>query len=330
MTLFWIGSAAALVAAALVVVLAPARWRGRAMLGWLVVPAPVYVVLILVEVLTRPGQENVLQNALLGFSLISAVLIIPWLVVCGLGFGLGFLLLRRLRGPEAPLASPTAPPKFTPPPQPPPVERDGWRSVHVGVSNDGLTIGGHDVWTAPWRDIGAAPRLLPHPAHPGQIHDFRIYEMGEHDPVRFAAAELSNGVWGFYAQSADAPVACVPPPSGGDIDRRDSPFGDLRVEFEAREWANTRWVFAPRVVEIDGGQVLLDLHGTDWDATAVFPAPGRVSLDLRRYRGGATVQAIIDVPAMRYELTPAPGADPITGHLSEFRGALERLQGGGA
>ena len=74
----------------------------------------------------------------------------------------------------------------------------GWRAVHVGVEDDGLTIGGLAVWKYAWRGTGEAPLDLPHPSYPSQMHRYRIYEIGDAGhPVRFAAGELSNGVWGF-------------------------------------------------------------------------------------------------------------------------------------
>lgn len=319
---FWISTAAAIAGAALVVFLAPARWRGRAILGWLVLPAVLYFGVVLYEAATRPPQEKLVENALLGFSLISALFIVPWLGVCGLGFGLGYLLRRRLRGPDPPPASRPAPaPVDRTPPQPPSLEHDGWRSVHVGFANDGVTIGGYDVWATPWRDVGAGPLALPHPAHPAQRHSFTIYEFGEGE--RFAVGELSNGVWGFYVPTGAGTVLPAARPPAGDVETRDSPFGDLRVELQAREWSNTHWVFAPRVVETAGDRVLLDLHDTDWDATVTFPAPGQVTLALRRYRGGAAAEATLDLPAARYELVSA-GART-TAPLPELRGALMRL-----
>ena len=74
-----------------------------------------------------------------------------------------------------------------------------WRDVHVGFANDGLRIGGLDVWEHKWRRAAADPLELPHPAYPNQRHFYDIYDIGDtHAPVRFAAGELSNGVWGFY------------------------------------------------------------------------------------------------------------------------------------
>jgi len=74
-----------------------------------------------------------------------------------------------------------------------------WRAIHVGFESDGVQILGLEVWKHCWRQVGEPPPNLPHPSYPNQAHPFYIYEVAEGDRrVRFAAGELSNGVWGFY------------------------------------------------------------------------------------------------------------------------------------
>lgn len=74
-----------------------------------------------------------------------------------------------------------------------------WRDVHVGFEGDDLKIGGIEVWCQDWCRTGEASVQLPHPSYQHQRHRFDIYKAGPQDsPVRFAAGELSNGVWGFY------------------------------------------------------------------------------------------------------------------------------------
>lgn len=74
-----------------------------------------------------------------------------------------------------------------------------WRAVHVGVEGDGFKVAGLEVWKHEWRSTALAPVELPHPSYPGQIHRYNVYEIGAAErTVRFAADELSNGVWGFY------------------------------------------------------------------------------------------------------------------------------------
>jgi hypothetical protein len=73
-----------------------------------------------------------------------------------------------------------------------------WAVKHIGFESDGLKIGGLNVWEEEWRPVGSRVDL-PHPAYPNQIHPYDIYEIGdEASPVRFAAGELSAGVYGFY------------------------------------------------------------------------------------------------------------------------------------
>jgi hypothetical protein len=77
-----------------------------------------------------------------------------------------------------------------------------WRDAHVAFEGDEVTIGGIEVWRQAWRRTGEDPVQLPHPTHRHQRHRFDIYEAGPIDrPVRFAAGELSNGVWGFYIRA---------------------------------------------------------------------------------------------------------------------------------
>jgi hypothetical protein len=76
-----------------------------------------------------------------------------------------------------------------------------WQYTHIGIGGDYATIHGLRVWKHKWRQVSTETVALPHPTHPTQIHDYRIYEIGDSlRPVRFAAAELSNNVWGFYIQ----------------------------------------------------------------------------------------------------------------------------------
>jgi hypothetical protein len=78
----------------------------------------------------------------------------------------------------------------------------GWREVHVGTEADGLEINGVDVWKATWRSLDRCV-WLPHPQWPRQIHDYVVYEIAEGmRKTVFAAAELSNGCWGFYVPEA--------------------------------------------------------------------------------------------------------------------------------
>jgi len=86
-----------------------------------------------------------------------------------------------------------------------------------------------------------------------------------------------------------------------------SPDGTIRVDLASEEWSNAQWVNAPRVIEIAGGRVLLDLWGTDWDATVSFPRDGAVRLGCRRYHLGGSPSVTLDVPRGSYRILLDPG-----------------------
>jgi hypothetical protein len=74
-----------------------------------------------------------------------------------------------------------------------------WTQQHIGVEGDAVEIRGEKVWKQKWRAVEMPSLRLPHPSYPHQYHDFHVYQIGDtKELVRFAAGELSNGVWGFY------------------------------------------------------------------------------------------------------------------------------------
>ncbi|WP_424811098.1 hypothetical protein [Roseococcus sp. YIM B11640] len=83
--------------------------------------------------------------------------------------------------------------------------------------------------------------------------------------------------------------------AGSGFRRLISPDGELRVDLQEVEWGNSHWVRAPRVVETATGQVLVDFWNTDWDASPIFPGPGKLRLGLRRYHEGGAIAAEIDL-----------------------------------
>ncbi|HEX8458499.1 MAG TPA: hypothetical protein VF656_14460 [Pyrinomonadaceae bacterium] len=62
-----------------------------------------------------------------------------------------------------------------------------------------------------------------------------------------------------------------------------SPDGMLRVEFDVQTGRMSHEIYSPRVVSVTDGEVLVDLWGTYWDASAQFKEPGTVDLYLRYY-----------------------------------------------
>lgn len=197
MTSLWLQLLVGIVVPALLIAFVPRRWLLRTMVCWLVSPLILYVVLVFVEVVLRKACESSIGQSFYGLMLVTPVLVIPWLLMCLAGFGLG-LGIRRFTAPaldRPALKSPVALHANPTPAQPDKL----WRAVHVGFANDGLEIGNLGVWIQTWRATTQSPVELPHPQHPTQLHLFNCYEIAEErHVVRFAAAEVSNGVWAFY------------------------------------------------------------------------------------------------------------------------------------
>ncbi|MEO7323463.1 MAG: hypothetical protein ABIW82_01400 [Dokdonella sp.] len=281
----------------------PARWRLRSMAAWLLFPAFVYWAIIAVELLTRPVVDHALGTAVFGFLLTGSVVAIPWLVLCLIGFGIGFVLRRRLLGhadrPDAarsaqqksPLASREETAResqgepsdvstvvtqsgrvFARAPFIAPAQATDWREAHIGFCNSGLRLMGIEVWKSEWRSLRWPPLRLPHPAHRHQIHRYDVYEIGPPErAVRFAAAELSNGVWGFYVPT--------PPPT----DAGESADGSLRFrrhggrQVDGRDDSSESWFV---IIDIANGQVLADCQA--WESSEVTArADGSLLLHLR-------------------------------------------------
>lgn len=67
-----------------------------------------------------------------------------------------------------------------------------------------------------------------------------------------------------------------------------SPDGTVRVEYQVNEVRMSHWIYNPRVIDVETGDVLFDLWGSDywlWDAMARFDAPRTATLELRSYPG---------------------------------------------
>jgi hypothetical protein len=187
---------------ALSILSVPQRWLARAQVLWVTSPLIATAIALLWANLFRSPQW--LTNTLLGIGLVGFVFVLPWLVLCLVGFGFGLVLRRVFRGRPSAIAITIAAQPLS---QPPPLAMAGWRSVHVGFAQDGLTIAGCDIWAGNWREMGEVVQL-PHPAHPAQLHRYEVYETGTAPTLtRFAAAELSNGVWGFYVPISDTGAA---------------------------------------------------------------------------------------------------------------------------
>ena len=75
----------------------------------------------------------------------------------------------------------------------------GWRSAHVGFEDDGVVLRGIGVWRHEWQDEEERSITVAHPSYRQQRHSLSVYSIStETQYLKFAAGELSNGVWGFF------------------------------------------------------------------------------------------------------------------------------------
>jgi len=77
----------------------------------------------------------------------------------------------------------------------------GWRFVSIGFKGQPADVDGVNPWEVEWTATGSRITVA-HPQYPAQRHVMFIYEVtGSAPPIRFAAGEFSNGVWGFFVQA---------------------------------------------------------------------------------------------------------------------------------
>jgi len=325
--------ALAIGAPALIAFFAPRRWRLWAVGLWAVAPLLILLAMAASEIVSGKASPADLDKLVYGLLLIGSFVALPWLMACGVGFALGAVLRGRRQAkagaiepalsesPEeaarpiaekAPVSGPFPAPIIRPPPigtggatlTPP----GGWQAAHVGFENDGLVLDGLPVWSLTWREESAEAVMLAHPAHPTQQHAFTVYTIDDGArATRFAAGELSNGVWGFYRWVVPGDAA-----SGASAD------GTLRYEHdlgphEAGRYDST----APLARLYDARSAALLFEGSAWQSSRIVPqADGSLLLSLAH----GELQTIfrIDPPAGAFrDLTTSAGARP----LAELAGA---------
>ncbi|TWX63247.1 hypothetical protein ESZ36_22410 [Colwellia demingiae] len=76
---------------------------------------------------------------------------------------------------------------------------EDWEVYKISIEGQKLMLNGIDIWAHDWKYLDLKPFKAPHPAHPNQMHKYKIWciEVGNKKAI-FAATELSNMVWGFY------------------------------------------------------------------------------------------------------------------------------------
>jgi hypothetical protein len=333
-----IGAVVALVIPALLVARVPRRWLPPAITLWTLSPAIAFFVLELIgKAVGTPAQPQTgsFGNALL---LVGSFLLIPWILICLTGFGIGFAIRTRIRKPPArslPMneVTPQRPanthPVFTPVPVSFPVQ-----PVMEGVSADGKLRYEHrqgEFINGRYDSVSLCAVLID--TATGQtLVDCAGWAGSEitaqPDDSLFLHLRQNQFEWLFRIDSqtklfrdlgaggGDKPLSVLAravkeawhaphksPPQYRHISRD----GTIRVDLAAQEWTNGNWVNAPRVIEIASGSVLLDLWGTDWDGTVFFREVGRVRLDCRRAHVGGGLSVVLDVARGCYQITVAPG-----------------------
>ena len=248
---------------ALIGFLVPRRWRLWALALWVL--APLLIVLVAAsEIASGKASPADLDKLVYGVLLIGSFVAAPWLIACGVGYAFGAMLRGRVppaamtadppvpaqaqRADTEPAGStPPSPDRFAPTLSPP----GGWEAAHVGFDHDDLVLDGLPVWSLPWRQEQSERVMLAHPAHPAQQHAFTIHSIDDGTrATRFAATELSNGVWGFYRWIVPADA-----PSGTSAD------GTLRFEHDLGPLENGRYdAIAPvaRLTDARTGALLFD------------------------------------------------------------------------
>ena len=73
-----------------------------------------------------------------------------------------------------------------------------WAVLGVVTEQEPIDLNGLNLWDFQWQLVDSDPVMLPHPHYSSQMHKWHVYEIeGAMRSIRFAACELSNGVWGF-------------------------------------------------------------------------------------------------------------------------------------
>jgi hypothetical protein len=293
---------------ALIARFAPRRWRLWAVGLWALAPVLIALALAGSEIASGKASPADLDKLIYGLLLIGSFLLLPWLIACAAGFALGAMLRGRARPkPAAPVPAP--PPEEDPSQiaEAPAADTDGptlappcgWQAAHVGFDGDDLVLDGLPVWSLSWRkEETTGPVQLAHPAHPNQQHVFTVYSIDDGGrAARFAAAELSNGVWGFYRWVAPADA-----PAGTSAD------GALRYEHDLGPQGQGRYDSTAPVARLHDQQTqALLFDGAAWRSSRIVPqADGSLLLSLEHAERQTIFQ--IDPAARAFRDLAAPEA----------------------
>ncbi|WP_248741135.1 hypothetical protein [Pseudomonas sp. MWU12-2029] len=88
--------------------------------------------------------------------------------------------------------------------------------------------------------------------------------------------------------------------------------GRLAITVEPREMLMSHWLYAPRVVDQQRNQTLLDLSASQWDLISSEETTDGIDLLLRKYPG--------DMPAVTLSVSLADGALRLEGRRVDSSG----------
>lgn len=73
-----------------------------------------------------------------------------------------------------------------------------WRYVGSCADGEPFALAGTDVWSVAWTPCQGGKATVRDPLYQ-QRFEFPVYDLPTRaGPLRFAAGEFSNGIWGFY------------------------------------------------------------------------------------------------------------------------------------
>ena len=74
----------------------------------------------------------------------------------------------------------------------------GWRLAAVVAEGEGVLIQGQSPWQRSWVKTSEQRITSAHPTDPLRLHEAEVYDLDSPRSIRFAAGEVSSGVWAFY------------------------------------------------------------------------------------------------------------------------------------
>ncbi len=94
---------------ALLVARISTRWLGLAMLLWLALPVILMAAVLTIGSALSPAQGSTASNAVFAAMIVGLAMLVPWVVICLVGFAIGIVMRRKRATPEPVAEEPVAP-----------------------------------------------------------------------------------------------------------------------------------------------------------------------------------------------------------------------------